>query len=837
MIEFIYKYPKRQKGILVSASVFILSLFIFLLNSNVVLAALTDKGECKPMAEYYADNNTCMMCEILNSIFDACGLMVDKVYVAVAPSALSLLAVATGMWLAVFILKAVSSLTPVDPLEMLQKIGNQLFRAIIVAAFLHGSSAMVMDTIISPVMTGIFSFGSALSGGNCQIDPSAGSVGAFPASMKQSMTCLIAGMQSQLAHVIAIGAAVKCIATEYYGIFELSRYSLWIMGVSIYVVLIVLLFCFPFYLIDSMIRLGLSLSMLPLILVAWAFDSTKNFSQKAWDMFLRAAMTFVIMALMIGFVVAMVGYIFGSIPEIEKIINGDDIEELKKVFSFTGIKFIQVIAVGVVGFALIGSCGEFASTICGGGGGWSTGGNASIGASVGAMAASSMKKGATAVAAPVVSVAKSVGKSAGQAAGRQFSAGAKEAGNKIGQVGRKALAGAGFNPVMQKNSNEFQNDQGGTTKTETKTKADGSSVSKMEKTTSNGQTMLTTITKDKDGNSVTVQTDGVFTRRKFVDASGKVSETFAFAQDKHIINPPINADGTFNKSIDVSSTMFSSKMVDQLRARASGSSDSMDSRMVVLKDGGANISNNLMDKAGSVSRGFSDKVERRNTREELFNQFDKEIKDKKELEYKKAEWDEIGTYHDNMKLMKVQKEIEARQKVISDFDKKNGTNTKDNDLIALQKQKVELEKRIEAQEMRHLGHEHYEDFKNSESARARPQLDKEAREKEREKRRNEQERQRKEKERKERAQIEKEQKEKDDKQRRDEYLRKQEDNKKQKDEDAKKKHEQEQKIRRITEEMKAKGYSKNDISSYIENYMGLDDYDETNERDAKYDDL
>ena len=146
--------------------------------------------------------------------------------------------------------------------------------------------------------------------------------------------------KSELVDGIAIGAAVKCIATEYYKIWELSRYSLWIMGGAMYVVLIIMLLCFPFYLIDSMIRLGLSLSLLPVLLVAWAFDSTKNFSQKAWDMFLRAMMTFVIMALMISFVIAMVSFIFGSIPQLKEIINGDDISKLKETFSFTRNNFV-----------------------------------------------------------------------------------------------------------------------------------------------------------------------------------------------------------------------------------------------------------------------------------------------------------------------------------------------------------------------------------------------------------------------------------------------------------------------------------------------------------------
>ena len=152
-------------------------------------------------------------------------------------------------------------------------------------------------------------------------------------------------------------------------------------------------------------------------------------------------------------------------------------------------------------------------------------------------------------------------------------------------------------------------------------------------------------------------------------------------------------------------------------------------------------------------------------------------------------------------VMKVQAKIEAEQKRLNDFDKKEGNpkgSTMTNDLKLLQQEKAGLQKRIEAQEMRMLGHEHYADFKNSEKLRARPQLDREAKEREKEKRRKKEEEERKKKEREEKKLKEKERQEKEEQKKRDDYLKKQEDAKRKKEADAKAKHEKEMKISVIT---------------------------------------
>ncbi len=358
----------------------------------------------------------CYLCDLFKTVFNAVSTMSIKVFDAVQSGCKALIAVGLGMWLAITMLKQVSSLTPIDPMEMLKSVGGQMVRCMFALAFLS-SSMNAYGYLVTPVATSGFNFATAISDSMtssdfvCTADTSGLSAsGAFGSEMGKAMICMIQGVQVELAEGMAIGETVSCVGWEESTV---PNFALWLDGKIIYVACLVYLLVFPFYLIDAAVRLGVVGAMLPLLITAWAFPATaKEFPGKGWNMLLQSIFTFVAVSLILALNMQMMKSALG--PDVEAAYNANLVKEIGEALKSGGTSFLKILAVCIFGFKLIQQSSDLANHFSGASFGHG------IGASLGAMAASTVMKPAKAVGSAVGGAATSVLKAGAKGAGRSM---------------------------------------------------------------------------------------------------------------------------------------------------------------------------------------------------------------------------------------------------------------------------------------------------------------------------------------------------------------------------------------------------------------------------------
>ena len=89
---------------------------------------------------------------------------------------------------------------------------------------------------------------------------------------------------------------------------------------------------FAFYLIDTFMRLAITLVLLPFLIVAWAFKSTQKYTKKGFEVLLHSVATYIMIALFLSIVIqvfyVMLGEDASQIVSLTAANNVDDIVEL-----------------------------------------------------------------------------------------------------------------------------------------------------------------------------------------------------------------------------------------------------------------------------------------------------------------------------------------------------------------------------------------------------------------------------------------------------------------------------------------------------------------------------
>ena len=157
--------------------------------------------------------------------------------------------------------------------------------------------------------------------------------------MRNALLCTICTIHSATTPTTITGQFVACSAkketTRIAGV--IKTYANWgavITGYTLTFVFFLISALFAFYLIDTFLRLAITLVLLPFLIVAFAFKSTQKYTVKGFEVLLHSVATYIMIALFLTIVMVVFYSILG--PDASEIVSLTAANEVEKVVDLAG---------------------------------------------------------------------------------------------------------------------------------------------------------------------------------------------------------------------------------------------------------------------------------------------------------------------------------------------------------------------------------------------------------------------------------------------------------------------------------------------------------------------
>ena len=402
----------------------------------------------------------CMFCTPFRILFNTASIMAKSVYDIFAPAMVKVVVIGFALWLAFIILRFVSHFETREPRILVKTLLNQAFRVLIVVLLLQGPLEDILSMTLDPVFsTGlkIAQIGGGLAGGEnpaqCDIEPmqrnSSGGlvgwgiqkaldtvapagpipsvvgsdVGGLSPEMGNGIQCTIKQVQDRIMEVLAMGRMCHCLAWEHTILVFIPNMAYLFSAFVFFLFAFVMLLSYPFLLIDSLLKMAISVALLPVALGAYAFKVTSQYLSKVFGTFIHAVLTFIFLSLVIMILATIAKQYVDEMMAAE-------VKAGTQAVTWFMVSALKVLFVLFLGWATLSEiqkfAGDFAGNIWGGSGVGSKMG--AIGSPVGAAVNAAVKN----------RVAKPIGKTAVK--GLKYGGGLAKEGISHGYRGLKGAA-------------------------------------------------------------------------------------------------------------------------------------------------------------------------------------------------------------------------------------------------------------------------------------------------------------------------------------------------------------------------------------------------------------
>ncbi len=344
----------------------------------VLLGACTKEPDQLSSGTIDVSDQSCLSCNILTDIYDAVGSQVGVMYGHFTSAAMPVMMVAFSVWLALRLLKFVSSVTESNAGEVWNEIIRKAFVCVLCGTLASSSGMLlyVINSLVFPVYSAFLklgvdilntSFTSSLEEGfvvfgtqidvkgvnmNCSIEGTIlSSAGEFPNSLKNTMRCMIQLVSTYL----TIGGDIAIEVMNQGGLNLTSK----IMGIILYLFFWVVKIGFSFYLVDTIFQMGIIIMLLPLYIVSYAFGPTREWTKKGFVHILASSAFMMCFSVIISLVlVAMVSLIQNN----PSIFNPEDLQANMKDIS---IGFLCLLLIGFLIYGSMGVSQQITSSLLG----------------------------------------------------------------------------------------------------------------------------------------------------------------------------------------------------------------------------------------------------------------------------------------------------------------------------------------------------------------------------------------------------------------------------------------------------------------------------------------
>lgn len=398
------------------------------------------KEKCLPR-NYYDSYEGCLFCPLFRVVFNASSQMTKLAIDKLSSPIYHLVILAFALWIALEVLKLVSSPETKDIKDFFAATINKAFVVLLVVIVLQNGAADFMNLALDPIFnTGMKIAEETLSPEKmndtgqdkttsitCEKDSQLTNEGALPNSMGNSILCVMRLVQNSAAKVAAIGSATMCasMSDDYNFLYFIPHFGLLLTGFGFWLGAMLIIIGVPWMMLDCVVQLAVAGMMLPAAIGFYAFKPTRRYTKPVWNSFLSTMFNFLFMSLMVLMLMAAFDVIMDDTAgkEISQYVLSNDFDFdafLDKMGWFT-MPFLKIVFVLLLIWALLPEAMAFADSFASGMMQTSSsGGKPNIGSKIGTMGASLTKSVFQRTALPIGKAAGKVGwgwtKNAGKAA-------------------------------------------------------------------------------------------------------------------------------------------------------------------------------------------------------------------------------------------------------------------------------------------------------------------------------------------------------------------------------------------------------------------------------------
>ena len=390
---------------------------------------------CHPLPAKLHEAQECIFCPLFKALYEAVRTISTEAFNATKDPIRNVMLYGFAIYIAFGVLKLVSSLTKQDAPKYISGLLVDTCKFVVAFLLLQNADS-IYYYIINPLLSTSLDFGGAMlfSAGDaistCKADSNAigsGSSAILPESLYTSLECFIKGVQSEIAFAQAAGSSIMCISVNEGASWNIPDFSMFFSGLFIYVVALLLSFAFGFYLIDSIVMLGIIGALMTFFIACWPFKLTGGYTGKGFGMFMNVFFNFVFMGIVVSVNTQLIkaSLATGGLENLEAVLMNNNIKDTKEILDITGMGFLVIACCCFFGFKFTAKSASLASSMAGGGG-------IDIGSKLGTLLTSG-----------AVNSGLAVGKSAVMPTVNKVWGAAKDAGNKALEVTGDAI----FHPM------------------------------------------------------------------------------------------------------------------------------------------------------------------------------------------------------------------------------------------------------------------------------------------------------------------------------------------------------------------------------------------------------
>lgn len=347
-------------------------------HDNSVFECHTDIAKCNiaKMQELY--QGKCYSCVIIKTLMETFLNACSKAYDITSEAGVKLLVLGALVWMAFFVMKNVSSLSNIEPGAMMNTLTVFLFKVMVAYILITSGLGVLIKYTINPLLTAGADFGIAFMSVTSDISgapelnanyavtvptisaPDGGAATEIVSSDVMNRIMFFAqNLDKNVSTNLVIGHAMTCWSMNGgawdFSLFKMVNLWLWFCGALIWFVGFMLTLGIGYYLLDISFKLGFAIMALPVVIGLWPFNVTKGKVTAVISIMLKAAGTFVFLALTTTYALAMINVALRDVPTLFAKIEAGDAIWISNTFDLTGPYFLIILFVYLYSMKLISS--------------------------------------------------------------------------------------------------------------------------------------------------------------------------------------------------------------------------------------------------------------------------------------------------------------------------------------------------------------------------------------------------------------------------------------------------------------------------------------------------
>ena len=412
-----------------------------------------DEGSYPKILEKFTSiNNGCWFCSLFDELFKSINSLTSRLSDVLTQDGLRLLGLGLGFYILFKVLKAVISFGEINPKEFFTDLFMPVLKCLVAVAVLANLGSFY-GQIVNPLAELSIGFATEIQskGSEAGLAPlvqvnqsgnkvesrlgceessySTSNKAEFGSGVNNAIQCFLQMASFSLIQYMALGATFIC-DSFVMGYKVFPHWSMLLVGLCLFIGTFGIFLSFPFKLVDGMFRLMFVSALMPLWVVLWVLPQTREYSKKAFDMFLNVLVTFIVLSVILLMCLTILGAALGDLANNQdfwKLMMDGKTKKALEMIDWSSGTFFTMVAMTFLALSLVGKTESFVSAFVGG----STGGG--MGSALEGMAMAGVGLVGSKIAKPIAKEAASAtGKAIGGTAD-MVGKGAVEVGKGIGK--------------------------------------------------------------------------------------------------------------------------------------------------------------------------------------------------------------------------------------------------------------------------------------------------------------------------------------------------------------------------------------------------------------------